>query len=56
MFSVDAYDDRIPGLDLTDDGILVSSGADSRLKVFRNTTKELKEEGRRIEERDIVME
>jgi len=29
---------------------------DSRLKVFRDTTKELEEEGRRIEERDILME
>ena len=47
VFSVDAHDDRVWALDLTDDRILVSSGADSRLKVFRDTTKELEEEGRR---------
>lgn len=56
VFSIAAHDDRVWALDLTDDGTLVSGGADSRIKVFRDTTAEMEEEGRKIEERDILME
>lgn len=52
---MDAHDDRVWALDLVD-GILVSGGADSRIKVFRDTTKELEEESKKIEEHDILME
>ena len=55
IFSIDAHDDRIWALDLSD-GILVSGGADSTLRAFRDTTQELDEQRRRDEEQTILME
>jgi U3 small nucleolar RNA-associated protein 13 len=55
MFSIDAHDDRIWALDLSD-GMLVSGGADSTLRAFRDTTQELDEQRRQEEEQNILME
>ena len=46
VISIAEHDDRVWALDLTDEGTLVSGGADSRI---RDITVEIKEEGRRIE-------
>jgi len=56
-FSMDAHGDKIWALDVSSDGkMLVTGAADSRLKVFRDTTKELDEQNRKIEEQNILME
>jgi len=55
VFTLDAHDDRIWAMDL-EDGVLVSGGADSRLKVFEDTTKELEEQTRKEEEQNILKE
>lgn len=54
-FTMDAHDDRIWALDL-EDGLLVTGGADSRLKMFRDTTKELELQVREEEEQNILKE
>lgn len=57
VFSIDAHDDKIWGLDVSSDGkMLVTGGADSRLKVFNDTTKELEMKNREIEEKNLLME
>uniref|UniRef100_A0A7S3PTU0 U3 small nucleolar RNA-associated protein 13 C-terminal domain-containing protein n=1 Tax=Chaetoceros debilis TaxID=122233 RepID=A0A7S3PTU0_9STRA len=55
VFTLDAHDDRIWALDV-EDALMVSGGADSRLKVFIDTTKELEEQTRIEEERNIMQE
>ena len=55
VFTMDAHDDRIWALDL-EDGMLVTGGADSRLKMYRDTTKELEEQNREEEEQNILKE
>jgi U3 small nucleolar RNA-associated protein 13 len=52
VFTLDAHDDRIWALDV-EDGMLVSGGADSRLKMFKDTTKELDEQNREEEQQNI---
>ncbi len=55
--SMDVHDDKIWALDVSSDGkMLVTGAADSRLKVFRDTTKELEQQNRRVEEENILME
>jgi U3 small nucleolar RNA-associated protein 13 len=57
VFSMDAHEDKIWALDLSSDGkMLVTGAADSRLKVFHDTTKELEEQNRKIDEQNILME
>jgi U3 small nucleolar RNA-associated protein 13 len=55
VFTMDAHDDRIWALDLEDD-MLVTGGADSRLKMFKDTTKELEQQTREEEEQNILKE
>ena len=55
VFTLDAHDDKIWALDLEDD-MIVSGGADSRLKMFKDTTKELEEQNREEEEQNILKE
>lgn len=55
VFTMDAHDDRIWALDL-EDGMLVTGGADSRLKMFKDTTKELEQQTREEEEQNILKE
>lgn len=55
VFTMDAHDDRIWALDLEDD-MLVTGGADSRLKMFKDTTKELEQQTREEEEQIILKE
>lgn len=57
VFSIDAHDDKIWALDLSTDGkLLVTGAADSRLKVFHDTTKQLELKSRETEERNVLME
>ena len=57
VFSIDAHDDKIWALDISSDGkMLVTGAADSRLKVFNDTTKQLEEQNREIEEKNLLME
>lgn len=55
VFTLDAHDDRIWAMDIEDD-MLVSGGADSRLKMFKDTTKELEEQNREEEQQNILKE
>lgn len=55
VFTMDAHDDRIWAMDL-EDGMLVSGGADSQLKMFRDTTVELDEQTREEDEQNILKE
>ena len=55
VFTIDAHDDRIWALDL-EDGMLVTGGGDSQLKMFKDTTKELEEQTREEEELNILKE
>mmetsp|Transcript_4150 Transcript_4150/g.6040 ORF Transcript_4150/g.6040 Transcript_4150/m.6040 type:complete len:1049 (+) Transcript_4150:69-3215(+) len=56
-FSMDAHDNKIWALDVSSDGkMLVTGAADSRLKVFHDTTKELEQQNRQLEEQNILME
>ena len=57
VFSIDAHDDKIWALDVSSDGkMLVTGAADSRLKIFKDTTKELQEQNRELEEKNLLME
>ena len=55
MFSIDAHSERIWALDVSS-GLMVTGAADSKLKVFKDTTKELEEKTREQEEHDILLE
>lgn len=53
--TIDAHDDRIWAMDIEND-MLVSGGADSRLKVFVDSTRELEEQTRNEEQTNILNE
>jgi U3 small nucleolar RNA-associated protein 13 len=55
IFTIDAHDDRVWAMDIEND-LLVSGGADSRLKVFTDSTKELEEQTKKEEEANILNE
>lgn len=54
--TIDAHDDKIWALDLSRAGTLFSGGADSKVAVWRDTTKEKDDEKREAEEKNILME
>jgi len=54
--TIDAHDDKIWALDLSQTGTLFSGGADSKIAVWRDTTKEKDDEKREAEEKNILME
>ncbi len=54
--TIDAHDDKIWALDLSRAGTLFSGGADSKIAVWRDTTKEKDDEKREAEEKNILME
>ena len=54
--TIDAHDDKIWALDLSQAGTLFSGGADSKIAVWRDTTKEKDDEKREAEEQNILME
>ena len=54
--TIDAHDDKIWALDLSQAGTLFSGGADSKIAVWRDTTKEKDDEKREAEEKNILME
>jgi len=54
--TIDAHDDKIWALDLSQAGTLFSGGADSKIAVWRDTTKEKDDEKREAEEKNIMME
>mmetsp|Transcript_2840 Transcript_2840/g.3333 ORF Transcript_2840/g.3333 Transcript_2840/m.3333 type:complete len:1088 (-) Transcript_2840:185-3448(-) len=57
VFSMDAHDGKIWALDLSSDGkMLVTGAADSCLKVFKDTTIELDEQNRKLDEQSVLME
>lgn len=56
VFSMNVHNDKVWALDITQDGILVTGGADSQLKVFTDSTKELEEQKRELDEQNILME
>lgn len=57
VFSIDAHEDKIWALDLSTDGkMLVTGAADSRLKVFNDTTKELELKNKDLEEKNVLLE
>ena len=54
---MDGHDDKIWALDLSSDGTaLFSGGADSKITVWRDTTKERDDAVREAEEENIMME
>ncbi len=55
--TIDAHDDKIWALDLSPCGTaLFSGGADSKIAVWRDTTKERDDASREAEEQNIFME
>ena len=55
--TMDGHSDKVWALDLHQDGsTFVSGGADSRIIVWNDTTKELEDSKRKEEERNVLME
>jgi FOG: WD40 repeat len=55
VFTMDAHEDRIWAMDI-DDNMLVTGGADSRLKLFRDTTIEVEQQNREEQDQNILKE
>mmetsp|Transcript_8312 Transcript_8312/g.15661 ORF Transcript_8312/g.15661 Transcript_8312/m.15661 type:complete len:1054 (+) Transcript_8312:36-3197(+) len=55
VFTMDAHEDKIWAMDI-DNNMLITGGADSRLKLFRDTTVEMEQQSREEQEQIILKE